>query len=310
MSTPQETDAVSPVAAMDHTSISSLTGQGIAWDRSSDRIVNVLKGENLGFDHGSGFVAERITWRNGTSTGTWGAAEPLEIDMTGFRNAQEARARFESVAQTVFSNWGQPFLTLAWDVTQAALVWLVDINDVVSITHDAVPKVAGVGRGVTDLLVRVYGRDAIYRQIGAGGVRGRLYGWTGGSTGNRYSQWAPSAYGSTVGGSPSGIDVTVDASYYSDATESNDVTYFAAGYQVRLYNPGNEGGAEIRTIDSIAGNMITLTSATTLSAPVVVEFADYDNASTTAAQQRYLYLSDGDRVINKSSGSDRAFYYQ
>ena len=306
---PNETAATD--LTIDHTRIS--TRHEFRPRVSEDRIVNVIRATNLGYDHGTGDAAENRTHRDGTSTATWGAAEPLDIDMRWVYDLREATDVIESATQQIYALFSRPMLDLEVALAYATDAWLTEIGDLVEISHDILPKMLSVGWGQTSLRGIVYSVCPQYRSLSEDTARGILRILCAGYSGQRFGYFAPSVRVNAIDGSATVL--TCDDHYWSHEDDDKDVEYYAASYRVRLYNPGNEGSAETRTILGVTlsgtpdASQIRLTAATALSVPIIVEFAGYSDASYQAAQYTFVHMSDDDRKLDKASGSDRAFYF-
>jgi hypothetical protein len=137
--------------------------------------------------------------------------------------------------------------------------------------------------------------------------------------GSRYSYWAPAAFCSAIDGT--NTILTCDDHKFSGNETGNprDVEWFdtdKAGSSpiVTIYPSGDYASRVTRTVSAVTlgapdASTITITAAAALTPPLVVEFADYDNASLEANQRRYAYQSDGDHKLDKSAGSDLPYKY-
>lgn len=300
-----ESDTLNPVT-LNTSNLFTLGGPGIKMSVSESRIVNQIVATDVGYDPGSGRVAEHITWTEGTSAGTWGAAKPLTVSLRNIAGREAARAEFLSLAQVAAASWARPIYTLDLSVALPEVGWTLDVLDEVVITHPLILNRASPGRGVSSLRGRVYGIRPNWRGDNVAAlVRVVAY-----SSAARFSGYAPTAYVSAV----STATLTVDDHYDSADSDVKDVTRFAAGYRVRIYKPGGDtAGAESLIVDSVSvsgtadASTITLTTAPTLTPPFLLEFDAYDTSGIDSDQQSWVYISDGDGVLG--SGSDKAFLY-
>lgn len=297
----------SSALALTTSNLITLGGPGVKMSLSESRIVNQIVATDVGYDPGADFAAEQITWTEGTSAGTYGDAPPLTLSMRNVAGREIARAEFLSIAQVAASSWSRPVYALDLSVASFADGWTLEALDPVVITHPLILNRASPGRGVTALRGRVYGVRPNWRGDNVAAlVRVIAY-----SSAQRFSGYAPTAY---VNNLNSTTVLRVDDHYDSADDDAKDVTRFAAGYRVRLYKPGGDtGNAESRVLDSVTvsgtanQSTLTLTAATGLAAPFLVEFDTYDTSGIATAQQNWVYLSDGDGVVG--SGTDKAFLY-
>lgn len=285
----------------------TIGGEGIDWSADESAVISTVVGANLGYDHGRG-EGSQLTWINGTAKGTYPDSRAIDVDLRDLAGYDEATVRLGELAQILSANYGVPFLVIGLTVALPEDAWTLDVGDIVSITHPLILQRAAASRGVTALLGRVF---SISRRYRGGGAAGHIT-VVAQEDGRRFGGYAPSALVNAVGGSA--LILTVDDNYDS-LSGTKDVTRFAAGDKVRLYNPGNESAAESRTIDSTSvsgsadSSTITLTVATGLSVPIVVEPSAYNTSGMPDSQRVYVYLSDNDGQIDKASGADDAFEY-
>jgi len=275
---PAEVETVG--AALDHSNIS--TAYGVGFERGEGRIANHIVAKNIGYDPAKKTAEEKLTWKNGTSVGTWGLAEAIAFDMRYIEDTARARSVVFDYAQNVTALFGAPFPVLEVGVTRAEDVWLVDVGDLVSLTHSGIPNGITPGWGFPSE-------------------------W----------QWAPCMYGSAVATTTDPDDtIVVDDHYFSHDEDDEDYEYFAVSMRVRLYEAGNESTAEETYISEINVGGVDLTeivlgNATSLTAPIVIEFDDYDDADIEDAQKKYVYMSDdNERTLDIAGGeTERAFVY-
>lgn len=293
---------------LDTSNLLSLGGPGVKMSLSESRIVNKIVATDLGYNPGTDKAAEKITWKDGTSAGTWGDAKALTISLRNVAGREAARATVLGVAQVAAASWSRPVYALDLTVALPEVGWTIDTLDEVRITHPLILERAAPGRGVTELAGRVYGVRPTWRGDGTAAlVRVICY-----STAARYSAYAPTAYVSAL---PSSTRLRVDDFYDSrDDSGIKDAERFAAGYRVRIYTPGgSSSGAESRIVDSITlsgtadQSEIVVTAAVGVNAPCIVEFDAYDTSGISDDQLKWVYISDGDGVLG--SGTDKAFIY-
>lgn len=279
------------------------TRKGVQLELSEGRIANVIRGTNGAFDAALGSGAVTVEHSHGTSTGTYGSATPVEIDLRGCGSAESCVQILHDAAQRLYGLFCRPFPVLTLAIVDSSRVWSVGLHDLVSITHPGIPDAETASWGIEDELGLVLGRRVRVRDGSTEATRGSLLvallrwrGW-------RHSRLCPCARVASIAGG-SNEELTCTANYYATTAAGHDVTFFEAGDRVRLYQPGDESGAESRIIDSIAGDVITLTAGTALTAPVVVEFAGYNTASYQDRQYAHVHMCDSDRALRRSSGQD------
>lgn len=300
----------SSAVALTKNNLVTVGGPGVKMSLSESRIVNKIIASDIGFNPATGDAREQITWTDATSAGTWQTSSPLKISLRNVAGREEARAIVLGIAQVASASWSRPVYALDLAVALPEVGWAIQVLDEVVITHPLIFDRAAVQRGVTSLSGRVYGVRPTWRGDGISAlVRVIAY-----STAARYSAYAPTAYVHTLI-TTSRLQCT---DYYDSADDNGlkDVERFAGGYRVRLYKPGGSAGsAESRVVSgtilsgSADSSLLVLTSATALTAPLLVEFSSYGTSSIDDEQLRWVYLSDGDGKLDKSSGSDKPFLY-
>jgi len=255
-----------------------------SFDPGEDRIVNLIEGQNLGFDSALE-KGESYPVAQGTSGGTYGYKSAVPIDMRWSGPIDAGKAALFGAFDRIVSKFGTRFATVAGELIAAVKAWSIDPLDPVTLTHPMLPDGAG-GYGMIGRLARLWTVRRVYQSSGSprasivavvhdldrSAARCRL---------------APSARSSAVSGST----ITIDPDTYS-AGELADDANFLAGMKVRISTPGTTTAVS-RTIASVSGGDIVLTAAVGLAHPVIVEFDGWSLA--TAAQQRYAFIGQSKR---------------
>lgn len=281
----------------------------LEWEADETAVISQVPAKEIGFDHGrqgAGFTATIV---NPTAKASWPDSRALDIDLRDISSVAEALALAKSFGALIAANYGVPFLVMTIPISSPVVAWDLEVGDIVKITHPNVLRRVLPGRGVTDLLGRVYGIERRYN--------GAIPGFAlviAQEDGRRHGGYAPVAKVNALSGG--NTTLTCDDHWYSWDQDPKDVLRFAADYKVRLYNPGNEAGAEVRTVDSIVDNpgadasQIVLTVATSLSLPIVVEFAKYNTAGLHEDQRAWACISDGSGQLDRGDGTfDPAYEY-
>jgi len=305
---PQEAAIAVPDAQLDHSSIDSM--QGVGWERSEDRLANRIVGE-VGVDRATGDAIERITHVQGTSAGTYGLAEEIEID-PAVDGAAAGRERIILCAQYLYSLHSLPFVADELVVTRSEQVWPVNVGDVITLTHSAMPEDGDWG--VEDVAALVVGVSRRLRDLASGGARrGALTVAVYGGDGWRHSWFCPTAYVNnvTTDGSGNGRFECEDYMFSQDGSGLKDIEHFEDDWRIRVYSPGNESGARTYAIADVdpANGWIDITTATAQTAPLIIEFDLYSHADTHEDQRHFAHMSDGDGELSLPVGSDNAFQW-
>lgn len=123
--------------------------------------------------------------------------------------------------------------------------------------------------------------------------------------------WAPSMQATGIS---SATALTVSPNAYTESTDpltglsQADSDFFAAGQSVVLEPAGDWSGAVTRTIQSIAGGVVTFTAAHGFVAgdlPIYIQPEAWDSAAT--AHQQYAYLADDDKGLG--AAPDAGYQY-
>jgi hypothetical protein len=139
--------------------------------------------------------------------------------------------------------------------------------------------------------------------------RGRLSFFATKKDGGRYSYWSPAAKVNAVDGT--GLILTCDDHAFSgnESGVLKDVQWFdtdKAGSlpEVTIYPVGNYAARVTRFVSGVSvvggadSSTITVTVAVGLTAPLVIEHIDYDDADVTDEQKTYVNMSDGDHTLD------------
>lgn len=317
LSPPAESD-VDDAWALTHAKnlVTNLDGKGVAFDRSTVRLVNLVNGK-AGFNNASKKYALEIENRRADSIQNYGAQDPVPVDLRGFGGVNSAEVSVRNAAQRLFDAYAHPY-GVAEVLLSTREAWAKSVGEECALTHDFLPSPNRAGRGVTGLQCRALGITCAYSGAGGGedahhakvSLVSRAY------SGRRHSRWAPSAYAHTT--TDGGTTWRITDHKYSSADADKDVTHFAAGYRVWCFQPGDWSTAQSREIDSVTlsgtadQSTITLTASLSSTADHVFIFEDYNDANTTDTQRRYAYLSDGLGALDapaSSSASEAPFSY-
>lgn len=215
----------------------------------------------------------------------------------GLRNVIEWKLRGYQVspgqALELTKNWAAQLAErhgrgrVVLEITTDRSAWFINVGDTVALTVPSIPTPDG-GRGlstrygVVENIVKIYSGaepGAILRVV----VESSNYA-------DAYRPYAPSA--KVI--SKSGSDITLAANEYSES--GADVDYFAVGDEVVIHNEGDYSTFERKTIQAIAGNVVTLDSALSLTVGSYTAM-DYDTYILVQASQ-----ADGAAFI--ASGGD------
>lgn len=301
MSPPTENEGGASTA-LGHADIDSMAGFEL--DDSDDRVVNVIE-YRYAFNNGDGKWYGSGEFRLVDSIAMYGAQEPLRVDLRGLGDPDAVQERIHSLGNSLAASFGAPYQKLTVVIGKPSSVWPVQLGDTRALTHEWVPSLDSATRGVSGLAVRVFGKEDRLRDVSPRGSFGSLTVMSA-PAGERLPVWAPCAYVTALYDSNTRLRCT--ANYYSKSGDAADASHFAGDYAVRLYKLGDESSAETRFVDSVSGNDITITSATALSAPFVVEFGAYDSIET--AQAGYAYMADGStELIDDGTDGATAFVY-
>lgn len=309
---PMEAAAAVSTLLLDHSCVR--TSAGVGWEASEDRLVNTINAKDVNWNPGTGKGDETITHRNATSTGTFGEAEPVEISMKGTIGREAALDRVVSLAQNLYALFSLPFVVIEVPVTRASKIWTVNLGDTLTVTHTVLPSGSTVAYGITTLACTVIGKVSRYRDLSEDATRGTLTLLATGHQGWRNSWWAPCARVTSITNDGAGhVRFVVDDEYYCREDEGwDDDDYFAASYEINVYQPGSESTAETHTVLSVdtTNHYIDSTAgSTSLTAPCVIEFSVYSSSRYHDDQYHYAHMSDDDGKLDTSSSTDEAYQW-
>jgi hypothetical protein len=282
----------------DHTIDSSVTypDSGVEIDISHAKVINRIKWKGV-YDHGE----QKFRQPNGlslhvNSIQTWGETDPLPVEVKSISDSETVSSKIADMASEVFARYAEPYAIITFD-TGHKKSWAWEVGDTAQLTIPQVPKLTSAGRGLTNVLCRIYRKEDNLFGRPVDAVRSTVTVIPQNMNG---AIWAPAAYVASGETSPDGgFTWTTTNNKYSVSGDAIDLSYFAATYVCRVFNTGDESGAVTRTIDSISTADVTFTVAVALTPPFIIEFTGY--AAAVAAQLNYLYMSDGDGKLDGAS---------
>jgi hypothetical protein len=295
------------------------------YDDGENMISNALEVEGA-WDHATDAPRHVAKTYQGTSVTSYGLRNKRSVKLQGVLSVAELKSRVEDLGIRYFSTRAFPRVVFGIPFANT-IVWDVELMDVVEVTDDLMPAMSsggaatGATRGLSSVACRVFKADHLLPAASEREAeRGRLAFVTDKKDSSRYSHWAPSAQVNAVTGGGSTTLVCDDhALSGNESTSPRDVEYFdtaRAGTtpKVRIYPVGDYAASITRTVQSVTLKGVDLSeievdSAVALTPPLIVEPIEYDDASITAKQKRYVYMSDGDHKLDGSSGFDLPFKY-
>jgi len=299
--------AASDAVELDHDCI--ITRAGIGFEIAESRIVNVIKATEVGYDHATGDSAENVTHRQGTSIKNWGAATPLELSMRNWSAAgqQETRAAIVDLANRMYALFSRPFPVTEFAISRAAKCWTVPLHALAALTHQAIPDTQAAEWGVSGILGRVLGRRLRIKHLSEDAIRGYLILALYGFRGDRLSEFCPTAYCTSITGGTR--LVCTQHRFSNDDDPRTDPQYFKVGYQVRIYETGNESTAVNKQVNLVGTGHLDVSSTVYLTPPLVIEFAGYGTASYHEDQYKHCHFASN-RVLTRNGGQqDPCFEY-
>lgn len=304
---PNEDDlGASSTRALSHSFVDTL--RGVQWDASTQRLVNVVTAKTR-YNAATGKFGMVQHFRNGTSIGTYGEQEPIEIELKGHQETfwLSAASVVNRIVSGIWSAYSQPYVVVTFEVPTFA-AWTWSIGDIVSVTHLGLPAIDSVGRGWTTVLGRIY---KIIKHYGpTSQSRATVTCLVKRNQGRRFGSWSPSAY---LASKSSDTSWTATANRYTAAADGYDLNHFESGDEVLVYTPGTATTASA-TVDTVGDTAITFTgSGITLSAPVIIVALNYDNALITATQKQHAFIASWDppaQLDVNGGGVEAGYYYK
>jgi hypothetical protein len=320
-----EAEAVDSVATLTLADQHADTGRR-TYDDGENMISNALEIAGA-WDHAANAPKHIAKTYQGTSVTSYGLRNKRSVKLQGVLSVAELKSRVEDLGIRYFSTRAFPQTVFGLPFAKAK-VWDIELMDIVELTDDLLPTMsagAGAGttaaRGLSAVACRVFKADHMLpASKEREAERGRLGFVTDKKDSSRYSHWAPAAQVNAVTGGGSTTLVCDDHSLSGDeSTSLRDVVYFdtaRAGSlpDVRIYPVGDYASSIVRQVQSVTLlgadlSEIEVDAAVALTPPLIVEPIEYTDADLTAEQKRYVYMSDGDHKLDKSSGSDLPFKY-
>jgi hypothetical protein len=241
------------------------------FDAGVDRIVNVVRGRNLGYNPGSGDGLE-LPYTQATSTGTWGHQQALDLDCRWCGSAEQSEGVLAQAFDRLVSKFGSRYATSAIGLRNAVKAWSVQPGKAVVVSHPALPDGAG-GLGMVSRLARVWRVSRKYQGAGSRGQLTVAFHDLDRSTAR--CRWAPGALGYVSG---------LDEVTCSPASEAG---FFESGMELRISERAS-AAASVATVLSVSGAVVRFTKNHSLTGNVLLEFAEW--AGATTKQRRLAYL--------------------
>lgn len=282
--------------------------QGITLESSEQNIVNRIKFK-LGYDNAKKKYRATDGVANHTqSLAEWGEKDVLDVEVRGHGNWVEASDRVQVLSHHMFSAWGSVYRMIRLAINWAS-AWAWEVGDTAVLTHPGIPNFSTPGRGVEDLLGRLYEVNVNPRPSDGGPAATILF-VSRVADGQTATALCPSI---RLSARTSDTEWTCDQHRFSDSTDTlKDMEHYTTDYLVRVFPPGNDSagyaGVGIATLTPGTDTIIFDTALTGLVAPLIVEFEAYD-ASLDTEQRLYAYGSSGLGFLNAKSGTEPAKYY-
>jgi len=183
--------------------------------------------------------------------------------------------------------------------------WDIEPGDVVDLTLPGAPNTSGT-RGFTNVEAVVLQCTKTY-QTPMGAVE---------ATGaevlvilephTRQTTYSPS--GKVA--SKSGSDITLEANHFTKSGFSTDAAHFAVNDVIIVMQAGDFSTREVKTIQSISGNVLRLNSAVTLTVGTSTYIVPDDYAAVVADQRKHAFIADNsDPAVLSAPGDTDAYNY-
>lgn len=291
--------------------VTDLEGEGVKFDRSNVRLVNVLNAQ-ANFNNATKKFQLTIKNRSLDSIANFGEQTPLTLKVRGIRSTVDADAAVAFASKRIFDRYGKPYAVIEGLAISTREAWSWQIGTPVTLTHDALPEASTVDRGVDTLPCVVMGTEAYFlgRRHGETEMHGRVALISHAYHGGRRGEWAPSMLGLST--SDGGQTWAVDDDKYGDGSPK-DHTYFTEGWYVTAQKVGDASTATQARIQTITNSgtpdasTVLLYSSLGWTDATIFFFTDYDDGATRAAQQAYAYQSAGDGTLD--AGDAAAYDY-
>jgi len=301
---------------VDDTVLYTAASGGIVVDTSAHNIINQINWKTA-YDNAKGaFRSTANRSLQTTSIGTYGKMEPLEIEVRGIAGEEQVTERIDDIGQRIFGLYATPYLIVEVSLANVR-TWVWEISDIVQLTHDLIPAFKSLGRGV-DVRMKIFAKEDFFRPTDTSS-RITLVSRT--FNGARFSELAPTLKLNTnlLGGTNWEVsDHKFTQSGYTDVLgRLFDVDFWAAGYPVRVFAPGNEAAAVTALVSSVTastgsddGQIILDTDVSGAgTVPLYLELGDYSVNDTEGAWRSLAFISDGDGKLDRATLDDAPFLY-
>ena len=274
------------------------------WDDGTDRIVNQIVVKYRWDVLTEAVTDDKVTVNAFDSQREYGVRGRLTWELVGYQlDALSGQATAHGWAMEAVSRFARPYDRFVVRVGRTG--WLVRPGDSVSLTLPGVPTTSGA-RGLTSELAVVLQVTHRY--------------WSGSEstegTGSdlmvilephgRQSTYSPSGKVASKAGST----ITLEANAFTSPGWSTDAAHFDAGDVIVVFTRGDVSTRETKTILGIAGNVLTLNSAVTLTVGANTYIVAEDYVAAQSSQRAHVHLaSDADPAALSAPGDTEFFSY-
>jgi hypothetical protein len=246
---------------------------------------------------------DTITVNDTDSQREYGVKGKLEWKLRGFGlAAYTATGLVTQWAYECFTRYGRPYDLFRLNLDRTG--WDIRPGDVIDLTLPGAPTTTGA-RGYTNRRCVVLQASHTYApQAGSVGKVGSQV-MVIVEQHTRQSTYSPSGRVT----SKSGDDVVLADHEFTASDAEKDASHFSPGDVVYIHNAGSWSAGEQKTIDSISGSTVTLTSALSLTVGSATYMSATTYGATQSSQRKHVFISNNSTPRVLSASDTETFTY-
>ncbi len=239
----------------------------------------------------------KVTIINADAESTYGQRNIIEWTLRGYQvDAGQCLELTKSWAAQLAERHGRDRVVLELTADRAA--WFVNVGDTVTLTLPNIPTPDGT-RGLSSHYAVVENIVKIWSGPQPGAIITVVV-----ESSNFATQYRPYSPSGKVA-SKAGTTITLEANEYSSSGGAVDASFFQPQDHVVIHNEGDYSSRETHVVESVSGNVITLSYAVTLTVGsyTAIDFEDFGNLDPNDDQRNTAaFIADSSHQLSDEEG--------